>query len=200
MAEKTIKSIEVLLSPQPQPEVVESEINMQKCIKLSSFQNKMPPSHSRWKCNIKSISIVTFTSGEVTLKYSLFDIFRDINYYPYPCLESKKYEQVLPRILKIYGEEWWSRFSHLDLYHFKSIESYDDYDESIDNSIQSINYDDMVSPCHQLVMAVLMCNRDFTVPLPESVMCKILGFLPQTLFRCGDVVNCYPVDDFEDNA
>jgi hypothetical protein len=197
MVEKTIKSIEVLLSPQPQPEVIESEINMQKSIKLHSFQNKMPPRHSRWNCNIKSISIVTFTSGEVAIKYSLFDIFRAIHYHPYPCLESKKYEQVLPRILRILGEEWWSRFSHLDLYHFKSIKS---YEEITDKSIECINYDDMVSPCHQLVMTVLMCNRDFTVPLPESVMCKILGFLPQTLFRCGDVVNCYPVDDFEDNA
>ena len=160
---------------------------------LTTFQNSVSPFNSTHCDNIKEIVAITYENGDVVIKCRYKYLFRENYYYTSPCMSSKDYDKFLPDILKYFGQIWWSPYSHEELYYFKCAYSYFRYaskrtPEEFDNDTL------VISPCHQLVTATLLCNRDFVAPLPERVVLYILTFLPQTMFRCGDVINNYPIE------
>ena len=136
--------------------------------------------------NIEEVAVITYGNGDVKVKYEESLVFRT---YFGPCIDSEEYDKLLPKILKYFGQQFWSPLSHEDLYHFKDYTAYE-----AQQMLNMDDYDNVVSPCHQLVMSALVCNDHFNVRLPDRIIIKILEFLPQTLFRCGDVMNYTPSD------
>jgi hypothetical protein len=155
------------------------------------------PETARYCCSIEGIYEVPDGTTFI-LKYQSVSIARD-GVYPFPCMSSNHYNAILPTILKYFSQQWWSCNSHEDLYHFKTSESYNEiyYAAMESDNVRNtaINYDNMISPCHQLVMSTLLCSQEFSVRLPLRVIVNILTFLPQEIFRGGDIVNCCPVED-----
>ncbi len=161
-----------------------------KSLTLDALQKYVLPERSGYCCSIEGIYEVP-DGTKAILKYQSVSIARD-DVYPFPCIPSKYYNALLPTLLKYFGQQWWSCNSHEDLYHFKTSESYDNIYFAAMRINDVTNYDNMVSPCQQLVMSTLLCSQDFSVRLPLRLIVNILTFLPQELFRGGDVVNCSP--------
>ena len=153
-------------------------------LNFPQLQNRVKPDWTIFNYNIVAIVKITYSNGEnaVMCRYRTF--FRDGVCYPFPCIHERDYDSVLPVLLKHFNQQFWSLSSHEDLCHFKTTTSF--------TKSGSHNFDDMVSPCQQIVMSTLLCNDYFGERLPCYVIVNILSFLPQELFRLGDVVNCYP--------
>jgi hypothetical protein len=166
--------------------------NVWKTLRLNQLQKYVPPERSE---NCSSIDGLYEVPDDTTviLKYQPLSIARD-GVYPFPCMPSKYYNALLPTLLKYFGQQWWSCNSHEDLRHFRTSASYDELYYAAIESNTSIQYDNMVSPCQQLVMSTLLCSQAFSVRLPLRLILNILTFLPQELFRGGDAVNCCPVE------
>ena len=171
--------------------------------RLSEFQNRMPPNIAIYCGSIEGIFIVPNADGTTSILYKEISVARD-GIHPFPCMHPDHYNYMLPTILKIFGQLWWSCNSHPDLYHFKTSASYNailyaPIDEPNNWQNTEIQYDNMVSPCQQLVMSTLLCSQEFSVRLPLRLILNILTFLPQVLFRGGDVVNCCPIENDVDD-
>ena len=174
-----------------------------KPFRLPEFQRCVTPETARYCCSIEGIFEVPDVPGSTTaILYKPVSIARD-GVYPFPCMSSSHYNDILPTILKLFGEQWWSCNSHEDLRHFKTSNSYNEiyYAAMERNDVRNtaIQYDNMVSPCQQLVMSTLLCSQEFSVRLPLRLILNILTFLPQVLFRGGDVVNCCPIENDVDD-
>lgn len=157
-------------------------------LNFPQLQNCVEPDCTIYHYNVVAIVKITYSNGENAVMCRYKTIFRgDGICYPFPCIHERDYDSVLPVLLKHFNQQFWSLSSHEDLSHFKTTKSFQDCSET--------NFDDMVSPCQQIVMATLLCNEYFGERLPCYVIANILSFLPQELFRLGDVVNCYPGDE-----
>jgi len=157
---------------------------------LAELQNGLTPEESNFYYNLEDIIFITDKNGKKILLFRYDGSLFLEGCTQYPCIKSKAYNELLSLLLSWLGQEWWSPSSHEDLCHYKTVEDFEEMRK------EGCSYYDelLVSPCHQLVMSTFVCNDYFSVPLPQHIIIKILGFLPQEFFRGGNVVNCSPVE------
>lgn len=202
---KSIKSIESLYTCKLYPrEEREFDISEWKDFNPLLLQKGTLPGYTHHNYNIDEIVVVTLNDGDRILKCRYKPILREGKFYP--CMFTIDYNYLLPTLLKYFGHQWWSPLSHQDLYYFKTTpENIREIEWKAWFCNKQINYDDFVSPCQQLVITTLLCNQDFDKQLPFRMIVNILTFLSQELFRGGNVMNCYPVEedveeDFEEDV
>ena len=145
--------------------------------------------------NVFEIVAKKSEDGKVTIYFRLYALLREGSDKPYLSIDH--YNELVPKLLPFFGEERWSPLSHMQLYYYKTktelIVTPDGY-----------TFGERFSPCHQLVMATLVCNQEleFGVRLPDSVWMYIFTFLSQALFRCGDGIEnwSFESEDYADKS